>query len=210
LYIKQPYCIIILLFISPISKAQKPREIFPLIAEMYNKWKAHHLTIPKTACDTFFYADAVSPGVLGGIKDWLNENSTVAKRIRLDAFRWADTTNAEKIIFTRTEKDSIALLLDFVKQLPWPDSLFNISKMVAQEAINDLLNRVEKSKDSLLQKLCLKIHLFSVPIVFRNNTLCLIYRAEADILSHFGELWLYRKEDNQWKEFGPVANWWLR
>jgi hypothetical protein len=121
-----------------------------------------------------------------------------------------DSAKMEKIILSEAESDSIVLQIDFIKQLSWPESMFENSKMLPMDTVDVLLDKIELRKDSLLKKMCHNIHIFSVPIVFRNNSLCLFYSATADILSHFGRFCLYRKENSNWKEFAIIANAWNR
>jgi hypothetical protein len=199
--------IFLLLFAALVISGQTEVKKFQLIEEIYNEWKKHHTNIPNTACDTFFYSEGVYTDVLNDIKELIKEKNTITRMVRLSFFRLSDTTNAEKITFTQDEIDFIIKDLDEIKRMPWADSMFTHAKLVPLKTIDKLLEKASAGKDSLLKKLCYEIHLFSVPTFLRNGTLCLFYFGERDILGEKGEYWLYRKENNMWKEFGRMGVW---
>jgi hypothetical protein len=199
--------IFLLLITALAGRGQAGVKKFQLIEDIYNEWKKHHLNIPHTACDTFFYTEGVQPDVLDDIKELVKEKNTITRMVRLSFFRLSDTTNAEKIVFTQDEIDFIVKDLDKIKQMPWADSMFTDAKLVPLKTMDNLLEKVSAGKDSLLKKLCHEIHLFSVPTFLRNGTLCLFYAGTADLLTQEGEYWLYRKENNVWKEFGRMGVW---
>jgi hypothetical protein len=200
-------CVCTLLIFTLVSIAQKEEKKFPLIEDIYNQWKKYHINIPHTACDTFCYAEGINPDILDDIKEFVKEKNSITRMVRLSFFRFSDTTNAEKIVFTQDEIDFIIKDLDEIKRMPWADSMFKDARLVPLKTIDTVLERVSAGKDSLLKKLCHTIHLFSVPTFLRHGTLCLFYFGERDVLGEKGEYWLYRKENGMWKEFAPVCRW---
>jgi hypothetical protein len=199
--------IFLLLIAALAGRGQKETKKFQLIEDIYSEWKIHHINIPLTACDTFFYAEGVHSDVLDDIKELVKEKNTITRMVHLSFFRLSDTTNAEKIVFTQEEIDFIVKDINEIKQMPWADSMFSDARLVPLKTMDKLLEKVSAGKDSLLKKLCHKIHLFSVPTFLRNGTLCLFYFGERDILGEEGQYWLYRKENNVWKEFGRMGLW---
>jgi hypothetical protein len=199
--------IFLLLITALAGRGQTEVKKFQLIEDIYNEWKKHHTNIPNTACDTFYYTEGVDADLLDDIKEIITEKKSITRMVHISFFRFADTTNAEKIVFTQDEIDFIIKDLDEIKRMPWADSMFKDARLVPLKTMDKLLEKINASKDSLLKKLCYEIHLFSVPTFLRNGTLCLFYFGKANLLSQEGEYWLYRKENNVWKEFAPVSRW---
>jgi hypothetical protein len=203
-------CIIGLLIKTQAANAQHNIAKFQLISDIYAEWKSSHINIPQTACDTFYYTANVFPTVLNQLRKIIRENKVIFRQAINKPTSETDSAKMEKIVITEAESDSLALQIDFIQRLAWPENMFHNSKLIAMDSVDILLNKIESHKDSLMKKLCYKIHIYSVPLVFRNNTLCLFYSAKADILSHFGRFYLYRKENNNWKEFAVIAHAWNR
>jgi hypothetical protein len=199
--------IFLLLITAFAGRGQTEVKKFQLIEDIYNQWKKHHIGKTNTACDTFLYADYIHPDLFDGIKDLVKEETTIVRRVHLTPLTWADTTNAERIKFTRAEIDFVIKELDRVKKSLWADNIFTDAQLVPLNTINRLFKNIDLAKDSLMKKLCYKIHFFSSPIFLRHSTLCFFYFGEADILGQKGEHWLYRKENNVWKEFRRIGVW---
>lgn len=181
----------------------------PLVDSIYQQWQRtrgdSQRGMPK---DSFYYLPAMPEAILEGAKEWLAENRWVTQLKRINPFLFADTTNAEHIILTQTEVDYITEQLNFINQLPWPSGLFKDGKLVSMGSMDTLRRLTETKQESIVTALDYQYHIFSVPILFRQNTLCLFFSGKADVLDHSGEWWLYRKEGAAWVPFGRVSIWW--
>jgi hypothetical protein len=183
--------------------------VHPLVDSIYQQWQRKRVDSQRgTPKDSFYYLPTMPEEVLAHIKDWLAENRWVTQLKRINPFLFADTTDAEHIMLTQEEVDCITEQFHFVNQLPWPSGLFKDGKLVSMGAMDSLRRRTEAKQESIISTSAYQYHIFSVPILFRQNTLCLFFSGKADVLDHLGEWWLYRKEGAAWVPFGRVSIWW--
>ncbi len=188
----------------PVS-GQVKRQHFPLLDSVYKNWQTDWLKRTGGTCDTFLYLQSIPEEVKWDFKETMEGRNRFVQHKPLDVFRFADTTNAEAVTFTQEEIDSIFRQFERMPKLRWPDTLFGpASKCIAGNTTDNYLAHIRAGTDSMRDKLCHKVHLISPPIILRNGSFCLFFDASVDILGMLGKLWLYRKENDEWRFFSPV------
>jgi hypothetical protein len=204
-YIVSIFCI--LFFASTMLGQLKPAA-HPLVDSIYQQWtKTRKDSLRGMPWDTFYYAPQVPLEILDDLKENLLEIRSVTQLIRINPFLFKDTTNAERIILTQAEVDSIIQGIAFSKQFEWPEGLFVKGQRIRLGSMDTMRRVVNKKQGSVIQLFPYQLHLFSFPILFRNNTLCLFFSGTTDVLGGMGEFWLYRKEKEVWAAFGRVMAW---
>lgn len=187
---------------------QSKPKVHPIIDSIYQQWQRKRIdSLRGTPWDSFYYAPQIPPAILDGLKERLWENPTVTQLVRINPFLFKDTTHSERIRITQAEVDSILQSIEFTKPFEWPEGLFYKGQRMPLEVM-DTMERATNKKRGIVERLiAYELHLFSYPIVFRNNTLCLFFSGNTDVLGGLGEFWLYRREKGVWKEFGRVTVW---
>jgi hypothetical protein len=199
-------CLLLLLLGQAFGQT-KPA-VHPLVDSLYQQWFNNRTdSLRGTPWDTFYYIRQVPPDLLDDLKEAVSENRTITQLKRAGFLHFADTTNAEHISITQPEVDYLLSQLDFIKPMVWPEGLFVRGKAVDMKVVDSMRYRMNWGNESIEKTFPYQHHLFTVPILFRNNTLCIFFNAEADVLDTTGELWLYRKENNRWVPFGRMSIW---
>lgn len=188
--------------------AQSKSKIHPIIDSIYQQWQHKRIdSLRGTPWDTFYYAPQIPPEILDGLKEKLLELPTITQLVRINPFLFKDTTHSERIRITQAEVDSILQSIELSGQFEWPEGLFYKGQRMPLEIMDTMEHAVNKKQGVILRLFPYQLHLFSYPIVFRNNTLCLFFSGKTDVLGGLGEFWLYRREKDVWTQFGRVTVW---
>lgn len=126
-------------------------------------------------------------------------------------FRY-DLKYSDTNFFTKEELSSIKMQIENPKLASWFNIIGTNMKCISNDSLNNILNkkylRLYNGWDYFYKYVGNDIHKFSSPIFIRNYEYCIF---DSEINCGFkcarGALFLYRKENEKWKEFKLLYSW---
>jgi hypothetical protein len=199
--------VVFALFITTVL-GQSKQLPHPIVDSLYQQWmKTRKDSLRGMPWDSFYYEPQVPLEILDDLKETLLGVRTITQLIPINPFLFKDTIYSERITLTQAEIDTLMVAIEFSKQFEWPEGLFPQGQRMRLGTMDTMRRTVNKKQGSVMQLFPYQLRLFSMPILFRNNMLCLFFHGRSDVLGAEGEYWLYRKENDIWKAFGRVMIW---
>ncbi len=154
------------------------------------------------ACDTFRYTDRIDERVIDVLKEIVTADTVIKGPTYSGIIK-------DSLTITSGEREMILEGLTLAGNHRWERNLFPKSLLINAELADSVVQRADKTKDSLMVKLCTEIYSFSKPFFFRNDSLCVFYFERNSVLMREGECWLYKKEKNEWIKYFKIFHWFV-
>lgn len=191
----------LLVFFFPLfTSGQGSTQQFPLIQDIYQNGKSLEFGYAGIFCDTFYYADKFAFDL--GIEqsaEWFQTNHIIRREL--------PGAGPDSIILTPMELRLIQFGFNKLKKHSWKNNLFPLSVMFKSEKITEILSEVDQSRIPLEKKLCKTIYSFLPPIFFRDDSWCIFFQSESNVISQGGDCSVYHKEQGTWKRYLYISRW---
>jgi hypothetical protein len=157
------------------------------------------------SANSFIYSKGIDSYWLDELKKTICNTDTLRKYLTIDNKRKI----TDSLILTKNEKKFILDQLEFQTDTSqWNNLNINNSLAINQDTIKAIFKNKKKMWSYFYAKYKTDLKSFSIPIIIRNNSLCIFYNdVNCGDLCGEGKFAIYRKENDKWIVWFVLFEW---